>query len=144
MASTSGLAPVAAAVLGVLRADAALLARVPGDRIVDEVPPRPTYPYLLVESAGERAFNTLGPADGAKWGSTATVRTRLVSQYRGDQEAADILGLVRAALDGRRLTVTGYSGPITADFQFATMLRDAVNGVVTRELLSEFEVVVHQ
>ncbi len=143
MASTSVIGPVCAAALTRLKADTSLTAEVPAARIVDDMPARPVYPFVLVESAGERSVDTMGAVASAKWGSDMTLRTRIISQYRGESEVATILSLVKASLDGATLTVSGYPS-VSCDFATTTTLRDTVAGVVTRELVADFTVIATQ
>jgi hypothetical protein len=153
MASTSALGPVAAAVLARLLGDTTLLAQLTSTdgtvRIVDDVPqawlrsPVTYVPYLVVESGSERAFNTMGGPALLKWGSETTIRVRVVSQYRGDAEASSVLSLAKQRLDGQPLTVPGY-GSASVDFVAATLLKDTIGGVTTRELVGDFDVTVHQ
>ena len=143
MASGLALSVVAPAILSRLQGFADLTALVPADRIVDEVPPRPVYPYVLVESGPEQPFNTLGAADGS-WGGEATVLVRAVSQYRGDQEINAVMHEVRAALDGYRFTPAGYQSTLVTFEGSSPMLKDTIAGTPTRELVAEFDVTVHQ
>ena len=143
MASTLALGPAAAAVLALLKATTALTAIVPAARVVDDVSARPTLPYVLVESGLEHPLNTMGPPSALKWGSTAVVQVRVVSQYRGEAEATQIMGLVKAALDGQPLNVAGYASVVVA-FESARMLKDTIAGVVTREFVADFAITVHQ
>jgi hypothetical protein len=143
MASPCALGVVSAAVLTALKASSALIALVPAVRIVDEVPARPTYPYLLVEVGGETPFNTMGVPAALKWGSESTVLVRVVSQYRGDQEACQVLDAAKAAIDGQPLTVAGFAS-VGVSFASAQLIKDTLAGVVTRELVATFTVLVHQ
>lgn len=153
MASTLALGPVHAAVLGRVMTDPALILALTSTdgtiRIVDDVPqgwlrtPTSYVPYVVVESAFERPFNTMGGPDLLKWGSIASLRVRVVSQYRGDAEAHQLLGIVKQRLDGQPLTVAGY-GSVIVEFVAATLLKDTIAGVSTRELVGEFDVTVHQ
>lgn len=142
MASTLALGPVHAAILAKLKATAGLTAIVPAERVTDQ--PGTTMPYVLVESADETPFNTMGgTVDLPKWGGVATVRVRVVSQFRGDSQVSLILSLIKGALDGQPLTVTDYPTAIVA-FERADMLKDTVNNIVTRELVGTFSVTAHQ
>jgi hypothetical protein len=143
MASTLALGPACLAVLTMLRVNPGVAFLVPPTRIVDDVTPRPTYPYVLVEGSEERPVNTLGPPNLPKWGGSARVNVRVVSQSRGDQEAFTILDAIKRALDGQPITVAGYQSA-GISFEHVTVLKDTVNGVTTRELVAEFDVTVHQ
>lgn len=113
-------------------------------RIYDHTPPRPVFPYLRVESAGELSLNTMGPRTAAKWGSTATVRVRVVSQFRGEREISALSSAVRNAVDGQRITIEGFAGRPRWEYFRTIPLEDSVNAIVTREWLMEFELCVHQ
>lgn len=143
MASTLALGPCAAATLAKLKLAAAVIALVPAARVVDEVPPRPVYPYVLVEGSGEVPLNTMGEATALKYGSFARVRVRAVSQKPGDTEVAAIVSAIKAELDCQPLVVAGYAS-VGVTFETLIPLKDTVNGVVTREWIAEFEVTVSQ
>ncbi len=143
MASTLALGVCAAAVLAKLQADAAVLALVPVGRIGADVPPRTAYPYVLVEGASEVPENTLGGPSLPKFGSSARVQVRAVSQKPGELEVAGIIDAIKASLDCQPLTVTGYPS-VGVTFENLIPLKDTVTGVVTREWVAEFEVTVHQ
>lgn len=142
MASGLALSVVVPALMTALRAHVGLTGLVPADRIVDDVPARPTFPYVLVRGGSELPFNTLSGAEGS-WGSEPKVEVRVVSQYRGTQEVLSVMHQVRAALDGYRFTPAGYQ-PTIVDFETGQMLTDTIAGVVTREFVAEFDVTVHQ
>lgn len=145
MAANLALGPAHAAVLDKLKADPALVAIV-GNRVTDQPPQTiasTLYPFVVVEAGFETPFNTMGGVDLPKWGGVATVRVRVVSQYRGDAEALSVMALVRASLDGQPLTVAGFPTALVA-FETATMLKDVISGIVTRELVGEFSVTAHQ
>lgn len=137
------LAVVCAPVLQRLQLSAAVTQLVPVTRIVDDASSRPTYPYILVEGATERPFNTMGAEAAPKWGGVARVSVRVVSQYRGEQEARQVMSAIKQELDGRPLAVPGYPTAIV-EFETATFLKDTVAGIVTRELVADFEVTIHQ
>ncbi len=142
MPSGLALSVVTPVILAVLKAHAGLTALVAAERIVDNVPARPTLPYVYVSSGSELADNTLGASDGS-WGSEPKVEVRAVSQFRGDQEVLSIMSQVRAALDGYRFTPTGYL-PTIVSFETGQMLIGTTEGVTTREYVAEFDVTVHQ
>jgi hypothetical protein len=137
MASPTAIGLVSTAAIAVLQANAAVIALVPAERIADEIPARMVFPYVLVESSGERPFNTLGA-----YGSVAGLRVRVLSQYRGDAEVASIVGAIKGALDDQPLVVTGYP-TVHVLFQSVTPMRD-FGAVVTREWVADFDVRVHQ
>lgn len=143
MASILALGPCAAAVLAKLQAAADVTALITADRISDDAPPRPVYPYILVEGSGEVPLNTMGPPAALKYGSFARVQVRVVSQTPGETEVAAVINAIKAELDSQPLTVSGYA---SADITFEALipLKDTINGIVTREWIAEFEVTVSQ
>lgn len=144
MASTLALGPVHAAILAKLKATPALTAIVPVARITDQPAAGTVMPYVLVEAGDETPFNTMGGTpDHPKWGGEATVRIRVVSQFRGDSEVLLIMNIIKGALDGQPLTVSAYPTAIVA-FQRVDLLKDTVNNIVTRELVGTFVVTAHQ
>lgn len=153
MASLLALGVIEPVLLAHLRTDGFLLnlVRDAGDGnlgIYDFVPqgtPRDQlYPYVRVGgNSSERAYNTLGTEDALKYGSIARVPIRAVSQERGSQEVYRVMSAVKARLDGRKLTFGSY-GPAIVTCESAVLLQDTVGGVVTRELVADFDVTVHQ
>jgi hypothetical protein len=137
------LGVVAAAILDILQGSSAVTALVPLARVTDDIGSKPTYPYVQVEGYGEQPFNTMGAATSLKYGSSTRVSVRIVSQYRGEHEVGAIADAVRAALDGQSIIAGTYPAAI-ATFEQAVMLRDTVQGIVTRELVLDFNVTVHQ
>lgn len=135
---------LSAAVLSALQADATVTALVPVSRIVDEVPQRPVYPAIVVESGGETPFNTIGAPDANAFGSIARVGVRVLSQYRGDDEIGDVASAVRGALDGLLLTVGGFPRSMLTFESASPVFKTPVNLVVTREQVSEYALTVHQ
>lgn len=148
MPSTQATGPVLTAVLAVLRNTVALTTYV-GTRLYPDasgcdVPSKATYPYVSVESAGETPENTMGGTpDALKWGSHVRVHVRIASQSRSDQQAASMLGIVKGALDGQPLTVTGYPS-VDVAYEAVQPLIDVVAGLQTREWVASFDVLVHQ
>lgn len=146
MASTQALGPVITAVLAALRASVTLTTYV-GVRVYPDsdgdVPAKPVYPYVQVESLGEDPENTLGGPSLAKWGSHARIAVRVGSQSRSDAQANAIVGIIKGVLEGQALTVAGYA---TADVAYDGVqpMRDTVSGVTTREWIALFDVLVHQ
>lgn len=131
------------AVLARLRAASSVTALVPAARIVDEPEPRPARPFVVVESAGEVPFNTLGAPDDAAFGSDARIAVRVVSEYRGDAEVQAIASAVRGALDGAVLALGTFPEAMLTWESTGPMLRSMAS-VLTREQVSEFSVTVHQ
>lgn len=146
MASTLAMGPVVTAVLAALRASVALTTYV-GLRVYPDAngdaPSTPAYPYVQVESIAELPWNTMGPASAAKWGSTTRFQVRIGSQSRSDAQANAIASIVKQALDGQPLTVSGYPYA-TVEYADIATLRDLVGGQTIREWVVSFEAWVHQ
>lgn len=134
---------VSTAVLAQLQASAAVTALVPAARIVDELPPRPLYPSVLVEGHGELPFNTIGAESDASFGSIATVGVRVLSQYRSDTEIHQIAAAIRGALDGTVVSLSG--GPATHVLfdSAAPVFKTEANLVTTREQVVLYTVTAH-
>lgn len=148
MASTLAMGAVITAILASLRASVTLTTHVAARVYPDDngdVPQKPGYPYVQVESGGESAFgaNTMGEPSAAKWGSVPRVQIRVGSQSRSDAQANAISNVVKQILDGQSLTVTGYPF-VTVEFRDLEPLRDFTAGVPTREWVNVYEVTVHQ
>lgn len=146
MASTLAQGPVITACLAALRASVALTTYV-GLRVYPDsngdVPQTPAYPYIQVETSGETPLNTMGEPTAAKYGSVTRVGVRIGSQTRSDTQANSIASIVKGALDGVVLTVSGY-GTGTAEFTDLQPLKDFAAGIITREWVLSFDVTVHQ
>jgi hypothetical protein len=115
--STFALGLVSAAVIARLTTHLPLAARLTSSdgtiRIADEIPQAwlrdaSFVPFVAVEGGTVRPFNTMGGPDRPKWGEVDGLQVRVVSQFRGDQEAAELMSLVKQRLDGQPLTVAGY------------------------------------
>jgi hypothetical protein len=147
MASTMALGPAITATRAALVASVSLTGYV-GARVYPDsegdAPQKPRYPYVQVESGGETPFNTMGAGvDALKWGSVARVNVRVGSDSRSDAQVNTVSGLVKQALDGQTLTVSGYAHA-TAEFVDVTPMRDFVGGQTIREWVLAFDVTVHQ
>lgn len=91
------------AMIARLRAEPALqavLGAVP--RVWDQPPEEPVYPYVLFTRAETRPVN----AEDAGYEHRLTLT--VVSRYGGAEEAKAVLGLVRGALDGAALSLSGW------------------------------------
>jgi hypothetical protein len=143
-----GLGPASVALKNLCLASAALSAEVVSPdgeiRIYDHTPPRPVFPYVRIEGAGDEAVNTMGPAAVAKLGSLATVRARVCSQSRSEQQVSTVASLVRTAADRKRVSVPGFTGRPIVEYTRTIPLEDSVGAVVTREWLVEFELCLQQ
>lgn len=106
---------------------------------------RPAYPYLIVGgSSGESPFNTLGAASGAKWGAEVSIPLRVVTQYpTTETQTYRMLNVLKGALDQQPLTVSGFAS-VDVTMGRTTLLSDVINGVPTRELVTDVDVLVHQ
>lgn len=147
MASTLAMGPAIVGVLAALRASVALTTHV-GPRVYPDdrgmVPQRPAYPYVQVETGTEFPANTMGEPNSAKYGSDVRVRVRVVSQSTSEAQANAISSVVKGALDGQLVTVSGY-GPALAEYQSLTPITDVQEGCHgVREWLNEYLLAVHQ
>lgn len=106
----------------------------------------PTVPYVVVGGgSSESDFNTLGPSDTAKWGSSARIPIRLVTQAPTTEgQTWRIWNVIKQGIDGQRVTVSGYGPSAQIDLGSATVLVDIVGGVLTRELVGTADILVHQ
>lgn len=146
MASTLALGPAITAVLAALRSSVTLTGYV-GVRVYPDsngdVPGKPSYPYVAVESSSEVPFNTMGAPDALKYGSEARVQIRVGSQSRSDAQANTITSIIKQVLDAQVLTVAGYASTDVA-FETLTPMTDFAAGVTTREWVSTYQITVHQ
>lgn len=148
MASTLALGPVVTAVLAALRATVALTGYV-GARVYPDdngdVPAKPTYPYVQVESAGETegGASTMGSPSSSHFGSIPRLQIRVGSNARSDAQANAITNIIKQALDQQPLTVSGFAF-VNVDYVDLAPLKDLVGGVTIREWVSTYEVLVHQ
>jgi len=143
MASTSAITPVSVAVINRLKAVTAVTDRVPAARITDDAAARIAMPYILVQIPDESPNDTMGATEQPKWGQTVTVNVSVVSQYRGDADVGDIKSLILGALNGFDLVVSGFPSACI-DARPSVTVTDTINGVTTRQLITPFEVMVHQ
>jgi len=155
MGSTLALGPIEAALLERLRGLVALTARLADAHdgqagVYDEVPqatPRERrYPYVRVGDGGqsETPFDAFGPPTALKWGSICRVPVRMVSRFRGNAEAYELMDVIKTNLDGQPLAVAGYGSVIVQCASTQMIPGELVGGVVTRELVSDFEFTVSQ
>jgi hypothetical protein len=120
------------AVVSALNGSAALASAMGGAvRAYDRVPTGPTFPYLTV-----KVPDTTEDDDGCGLHWLCAVEVHVWSRATGSQEASEIVGPVRAALDAIT-TVTGYA------INFIQFRQDRVfmepdglttHGIVTAEL----------
>lgn len=140
------LGPVITALRSALVASVSLTGYV-GARVYPDgdgdVQQKPRYPYVQIESAGETPSNTMGPVNAAKWGSVARVFVRIGSDSRSDAQANTIASLVKGALEGQTLSVSGYT-TVTCEYTDIQPLRDFIGGQTIREWVLGFDVTVHQ
>jgi hypothetical protein len=113
MARPSGVGSVVAAVVQLLRADAAVTALVPAARIKSDAEGL-ARPYVLVEHVTETDDDTLSLG-----GVDALIATVIVSDYAGAKEIGAIASAVRESLDGQELTVAGFSAAADVTYEQA-------------------------
>lgn len=105
---------------------------------------QPAYPFVLVETTGERPYDTLGTASGAKFGGSVRVTLRVIAQYPTTvTQTYRIANLLKGALDRQPLAVSGFS-TVDVTWESSTLLTDQIGGVPTWELVSILDVFVHQ
>lgn len=148
MASTQAIGPVITAVLAILRASAPLAVyvstRIYPDASGCDVPNKASYPYVSVESGGETPENTMGgTVDVLKFGSHVQLNIRIATLGLSDTQGWNIFGLVKGLLDGQPLTVSGYASA-EIEFRNSHPLQDEISGVIVREQVNVFDVLVHQ
>ncbi len=136
------------AVRSLLAADAVLMAAV-GSRLYPNAdgdrPERDAYPYASVESSSELSMNTMGQPNALKWGSIASIWVRLGSLSRSEAEIASLLNLVKADLDGQKLSLSGYgAGHAILEFAGLQIIEDTMGGRKVREWLVSFDLTAHQ
>jgi hypothetical protein len=147
VASTQALGPAITAVLAMLRASIALTTHV-GVRVYPDdkgmVGGRTAMPYVQVETGNELPFNTMGPPSTSKWGSEVRLQVRVVCQGLSEAQPNAISSVVKQALDGQPIAVSGY-GSACIEYQGLqpiTAVKDGCAG--TREWVNEYLVTVHQ
>jgi Protein of unknown function (DUF3168) len=132
----SAASPVSAAIFQLQQADAALVAAAVGG-IHDDVPQKPTYPFVWNEVFDET------DARGFGGGGLPLIdfRTHVFSKYGGKAEAQALNRLVIAALKDQRLTIEGYEhcGAIFYD-ETVSLDVEELNGEKVHELVSRFRI----
>jgi hypothetical protein len=105
------------AIVAALAADGAVTALV-DDRIYDQTPRSPEFPYVSLGAATATDWST-GTEDGAEHVLTVDAWSR----QGGKREAHQIAGAVKAALHDAALAVSGQA-LVNLRFQFADTRRD--------------------
>ncbi len=149
MASTLALGPATTAVLAMLRASVALTthvgARLYPDASGDDVPARPSYPYVHVESLSEVPLNTMGGTPNIlKWGSEARLQVRVVTQSKSEAQPNAISSVIKGALDGQPITVAGYASACIEYQLIQPIVSQQAGCAVIREWVNDYLVTVHQ
>jgi Protein of unknown function (DUF3168) len=136
-----------AAIIATLKADTALTARlaeVPtgfgsGPAVYGEtsVPPKATFPYVLVGAATEIPFLTFGPA-GA--GSECTVQVKPCSTAPNEDECYSLGSLVKDRLDDATIVVSPFAA-VACNFEILPdLLVESLRGLTVRSLPLIFRV----
>lgn len=125
MVRTSPVEAVVSALITTLRATTALTPLVSG--IYNDVPQGTAYPYVVVTVPTNRRSDTIGC-----FGNSALVDTKVVSQYRGDREAARIQAAMISALNFQEPALAGGHRVLGLSWDSADSYQDVVNGVPTR------------
>jgi hypothetical protein len=146
MPSTMAIGPCCIAVRAVLSAVSDLTTII-GQSLYPnaggDVQQNKSHPYVAIESGSEIPFNTMGTPDASKYGGFTTVNVRLASEYRSEAQIQTMAGLVRAALDGQPVTVSGI-GTLVGVYQSMQPLKLVEAGITTREWVLTFEYLWHQ
>lgn len=155
MVSTLAVPAVLAAVRTLLVADATLAGMIatapsavgggPAVYAENAVPQTTaTFPYLTIGAPTEVPFNTMGPNDLAKWGSSTTFMVKAFSKETADDGNYARIGRVKTILDGATLTVTGYPMAFCEFETAAEPFIESVGGVLIRQFPAIFRATVHQ
>jgi hypothetical protein len=112
------------AVLAVLKADPALLARLGGQRVYDAVPPKTAHPFLAYGPHTVRDWST---GDGP--GCEHFVTLRCASREPGFRHASELAEAATAALLGSTLALDGHR--LVLFRHDATELRRESDGVTS-------------
>jgi hypothetical protein len=94
--------------------------------VYNNVPQNTPYPYVEVTAPTDRRQDTYG-----RFGASTLVDVKVVSQYRGDQEAARILDQCIRALDFQKPTMSGHTC-LGISWEGNERFAEEVAGVVTR------------
>ena len=132
----SPMAPVQAAVLQLLTADATLDALITG--VYDYLPEETPFPYVMVGEATESPVNAHD-----RYGRHTVVTLHVWSQYRGYAQALRIGGRVTALLDHQPLTVAGLDHVVTR-YEFSQTLTDPEAPGNIRHVVLRYRVVTQQ
>lgn len=101
-------------------------------RVYNNVPQNTTFPYLVVTLPTARMTDTLG-----RFGQTAMVDVKAVSQGLGDQEGLRVRDQVVRTLDFTRPTLSGHTSlGLTLDEKDS--FSEVVNGLVVRHHVASF------
>jgi hypothetical protein len=134
MARRSSVEAVLTAIVTVLRASAGVtaLTATGAGSIVNNVPQDTPYPYVEVTSPTDRREDTCG-----RFGSSVLVDVKVISQARGDQEAARLLAACVQALDFQKPALTAHT-TLGLTWESSDRFRDVVNAIVTRYHVATF------
>lgn len=109
-----------------------------GQRLYDDVPPNPAFPYVTWEDDG-----TNDDSADCVVGSEIFFSLHIWSRAVGKPESKRIAGVIRALLDENALSVTDYN-LVTVNHRITRWLRDpdglTKHGIVTfRALIDEYD-----
>jgi len=112
-----------------------------GDRIYDDVPQAPTFPFVwyeVLESQDVRGFGGGGFPE-------VQLRVHAFSTYEGSSEAQAVARKAIELLRDQELTVTGYAQAGTVFYdQTLTFSDQIIQGVKVREVVAQFRVYVEE
>lgn len=136
------LSPVSAAVYVLLNVSG--LTNLVSTRIYDDVPQKPTFPFVfyeLQENRDLRGFGTVGLPE-------VQLRVHVFSStddYNGMGQAQEIVQKVIELLRDQALTVTGYNHAGRIVYDETTLLsNEIIAGVKCRELVASFRIWVEE
>lgn len=124
-----------AAVIAAMKNESTLTALI-GERVYDDVPPKPTFPYVNWDDDG-----TNDDSADCVTGSEIFFSLHIWSRSVGKPEAKRIAGVIRRLLDENELSVTDYH-LVTLNHRITRWVRDpdglTKHGIVTfRALIDE-------
>lgn len=114
-----------------LRASTEVTGRVEG--VYNNVPQGTGYPYIEVSAPTSRRVDTWGIL-----GSEALIDVKVVSQYRGDDEADEIMDYCIRALDLKEPVLTDGHRMLGIAWDSGERFKETVNGVATRYHVGTF------
>jgi Protein of unknown function (DUF3168) len=141
-APTSAIRAIEAAIVSALIADSTFTTRCPGG-VVSFAPPEQVYPYVILFSAHEQTWNTMGGRLVGN-GRDVLIRLHVFSRYEGDREALLINERMIELLDHATVTVSGYDTVLIQYLAGRVLVEDDADKRQVRHIPAEFRVRVHE